>query len=61
YTKDLTVSVGALAQLICLKNSYANVINRPVKQVIPKNWRKLNQFKYNQNLLPFYAVITSMI
>lgn len=53
--------IGALAQIICIKNSYSDVINRPVKQVIPKNWRKINEFKCNQYLLPFYAVITSKI
>ena len=53
--------IGALAQTICMNNSSNHVVNRPVKQVIPKNWEKIDKFKRNKNLLPFYAVITTVV
>ena len=53
-------TIAFLSQLLCLKNSKINFINRRVKQVLPVHWKKELDLE-NNKYTPFYALISTKI
>ncbi|MCR1916528.1 hypothetical protein CBF56_02565 [Lactobacillus taiwanensis] len=59
-TSNIIETIAFLSQLLCLKNSKKNFVNRPVKQVLPSHWEKelnLSEDDYT----PFYALISTKV
>lgn len=57
---NIIEAIAFLSQLLCLKNSNTNFINRPVKQVLPLHWKKELYFN-NNYYTPFYALISTKV
>lgn len=57
---NIIETISFLSQLLCLKNSNINFINRPVKQVLPLHWRK-ELHSNDSTYTPFYALISTKV